>query len=685
MAHRAAADSLPHPPRARAPLPLPPLPLRARLKKLKRKRERDAAGTSRGERKRQKLKLKREKRREREARRRGRGEGEGARERRGGSGSRRARSRRPDPRRRTSKPKKMLWETLEHAGVLFAPDYVVHRVRPLYEGRPVELTEEQEEMATSYAVMLETEYMQKETFLQNFWEAFRQKLGASHTIQQLDKCDFRPIYDHMMAEREKKNAMPKEVKKAIKEEKDAVEAKYKYCKVDGRVEQVGNFRTEPPGLFRGRGEHPKMGMWKRRIMPEDIIINIGKDAPVPEPPAGHRWKEVRHDQTVTWLAAWKDAVNAKEVKYVFLAANSKFKADSDVKKYDRAIRLTAYIDKIRSEYRRNWTAGAVAEQQIAVAIYLMDVLALRAGHEKDEDEADTVGCCNLKAMNVEPLPVGEDGKHQIKLDFLGKDSMRYENTMVVEKEVYECMQLFTKTTKDGKPKGPEELLFDAMNAQDVNVKLQQTMKGLSAKVFRTYNASETLERLLKETESASTAYGQQLVEVKKADYDRANMEVAILCNHQRSVPKAHQKQMEAMEEKHKAVKKEMYEVSKNLTLLKKGNLKVEKGKRMPTEESLKKKKAVLKDRLQKIEVQRRSKEELKTVALGTSKINYMDPRISIAWCKRNEVPIEKIFNKSLLSKFGWAMVIEPDFSFIGRGEKLKKELEEKGTLPEEEE
>lgn len=29
-------------------------------------------------------------------------------------------------------------------------------------------------------------------------------------------------------------------------------------------QQVGNFRVEPPGLFRGRGEHPKMGMIKAR-------------------------------------------------------------------------------------------------------------------------------------------------------------------------------------------------------------------------------------------------------------------------------------------------------------------------------------------------------------------------------------------------------------------------------------
>lgn len=37
-----------------------------------------------------------------------------------------------------------------------------------------------------------------------------------------------------------------------------------------------------------------------------------------------------------------------------------------------------------------------------------------------------------------------------------------------------------------------------------------------------------------------------------------------------------------------------------------------------------------------------TKEDLKTVALGTSKINYLDPRITVAWCKRNEVAIEKV-------------------------------------------
>lgn len=37
-----------------------------------------------------------------------------------------------------------------------------------------------------------------------------------------------------------------------------------------------------------------------------------------------------------------------------------------------------------------------------------------------------------------------------------------------------------------------------------------------------------------------------------------------------------------------------------------------------------------------------TKDDMKTIALGTSKINYLDPRITVAWCKRHEVPIEKV-------------------------------------------
>ena len=50
----------------------------------------------------------------------------------------------------------------------------------------------------------------------------------------------------------------------------------------------------------------------------------------------------------------------------------------------------------RTAYEKDWASASVATQQMAVALYFIDVLALRAGHEKEEDEADTVGCCTLK-------------------------------------------------------------------------------------------------------------------------------------------------------------------------------------------------------------------------------------------------------------------------------------------------
>ena len=41
----------------------------------------------------------------------------------------------------------------------------------------------QEEVATFYAVMIKTDYMQKEPFNRNFWEGFKALLGKGHVIK----------------------------------------------------------------------------------------------------------------------------------------------------------------------------------------------------------------------------------------------------------------------------------------------------------------------------------------------------------------------------------------------------------------------------------------------------------------------------------------------------------------------
>lgn len=561
-------------------------------------------------------------------------------------------SRTPSKRSRQSETSaEIRWNTLEHAGVMFPPEYEPHGVKMLYDGVPVDLTPEQEEVATFFAVMKETDYMNKQTFLNNFWEGFRDVLGSKHTIQTLEKCDFTPIFEYHMAERERKRNLPKEEKERLKREKEAVEAPYKYAIIDGKKEQVGNFRIEPPGLFRGRGEHPKMGKLKKRIHPRDVTINIGKGAPVPTHPfPGQNWKEVRHDNTVTWLAYWKDPVNTKEYKYVFLAANSSWKSESDLQKYEKARKLKLYIEDIRATYKKNWEAKERREKQMATALYFIDRLALRAGHEKDDDEADTVGCCTLKCENVECIE-----PHTIKFDFLGKDSIRYENMVEVEELVFKNIKMFKAKDGAGRPKNPDDQLFDEFDAQDLNTRLKDLMEGLSVKVFRTYNASITLDRLLREQSQEET------VEGRKAEYDRANKEVAILCNHQRAVPKAHTSQMEKLQEKLTGMQDELKELEDDLKKAKAGKPNKD-GKKL-SEETVRGRLERKRAQIVKAEIAAQNKEELKTVALGTSKINYLDPRITVAWCKRNEVPMEKVFNRSLLSKFFWAMDVEPEFVF----------------------
>ena len=81
-------------------------------------------------------------------------------------------------------------------------------------------------------------------------------------VTKFELCDFRPMFDYFEAEKAKKKSMTTAEKKAAKAAKDALEAPYTHCTLDSRKEKVGNFRVEPPGLFRGRGDHPKKGALK---------------------------------------------------------------------------------------------------------------------------------------------------------------------------------------------------------------------------------------------------------------------------------------------------------------------------------------------------------------------------------------------------------------------------------------
>ena len=87
-------------------------------------------------------------------------------------------------------------------------------------------------------------------------------------------------------------------------------------------------------------------------------------------------------------------------------------------------------------------------------------------------------------------------------------------------------------------------------------------------------------------------------------------------------------------------------------------------KKAPSDKDVVKKRiASWEQKLIKHQLAMKNKDDNKSVALGTSKINYMDPRITVAWCKEQEMPIEKVFAKTLRDKFPWAMSAAPDWRF----------------------
>ncbi|KAL7842958.1 hypothetical protein AOLI_G00244700 [Acnodon oligacanthus] len=540
------------------------------------------------------------------------------------------------------------WKFLEHKGPVFSPPYepLPSSVRFYYDGRPMKLSLEAEEVATFFAKMLDHEYTTKHLFRKNFFRDWRKEMTGEEKakITDLNKCDFSEINEYFKAQSEARKAMTRAEKQKIKEENERLLLEYGYCIMDNHRERIANFRIEPPGLFRGRGDHPKMGMLKRRVRPEDVVINCSKDSECPKPPPGTKWKEVRHDNKVTWLVCWNESIQSS-IKYIMLNSSSRIKGEKDWQKYETARGLKKCVDRLRAQYREDWKSKEMRVRQRAVALYFIDKLALRAGNEKEEGEtADTVGCCSLRVEHLNLYPEKDGQEFVVEFDFLGKDSIRYYNKVPVEKRVFKNLQLFMES------KQPEDDVFDRLTTCVLNKHLQELMDGLTAKVFRTFNASITLQQQLKELTNAEDS-----VSAKILSYNRANRAVAILCNHQRAPPKTFEKSMQTLQTKIAAKKKQLATAKRVVKSAKADDRVRRDEKSRKTVAAKKKAMQRIADQLMKLEVQATDREENKQIALGTSKLNYLDPRISVAWCKKWGIPIEKIFNKTQREKFAWAI------------------------------
>jgi DNA topoisomerase-1 len=588
-------------------------------------------------------------------------------------------------------------ESMHHNGVMVPPRYEPQGLSVKIKGEERKLTPEEEERIVAWAKKMGTPYVEDRVFIKNFHEDLSELLGFK---VQLEDIDYQPIYEMIIAEREHRKNLDKWEKKRLRDERKLVreenKEKYGWAIIDGERCEIGNYMVEPSSIFMGRGQHPYRGKWKEGPRYEDIELNLSPDAEVPP----GNWMNIVWDSESIWIARWRDKLSGK-MKYVWPHDSSPIKQKKEIEKFDKAIELKRNLSRVKQFIEDNLTSEDLKRRKTATVCYLIDELKFRVGDEKDEEEeADTVGASSLRA---EHICFNEDGT--VTFDFLGKDSVRLLLTVKLDTRVVENLRKFIAES-DG------NTLFDEVNSNVVSEFLDEVMKGVTAKVFRTCYATDAVESKLKEIEVARDAPDY----VKKHVATIANLEAAVTCNHKRTISESWQRslgrQKERLgdrkkrarenikkykqkihdtnlryeervakyEEKLDSDKKKLEEYKKKLEEYEtKGKstkgLKnriaskrrvIQNGRKRIRDTKEKHRAAIekLKERLdnrskkdkaliEKTKLQIEAKELTRDYNLGTSLKSYVDPRVYLEWGRDVDYDWRNYYSKTLVKKFSW--------------------------------
>jgi len=490
---------------------------------------------------------------------------------------------------------------LVHKGV-FVPRYESKGFHISVMGRDTELAPEQEGMAVAWVKKLGTEYVKDRIFVRNFFGDFCRALDIKEKLSPED-FDFSMIRKHIEREKTLKLSLSKEEAKRQaqqrKAEREANKEKYGYAIVDGVRTEISNYIVEPSSIFMGRGKHPLRGRWKRGATKEDIILNLSPDAPIRD----GRWKEILWRPDEMWVAKWRDNLTGK-IKHVWLSDQSYIKQYAEITKFNKAVELENYVDKVKEHIMTNLECGDLFRRKIATVCYLIDVLSLRVGDEKDKDEADTVGATTLRPEHVK---IGSDGL--VIFDFLGKDSVRWHKEAKIHGIVIDNLREFMSESQSS--------IFKGVRSKNVSLFLDEVMPGLTAKVFRTYKASKVVKEFL-----AKVRLKKEDPEyIKRSTATLANLQAAIICNHKRKPPKnwkeSFRKKVERLGKLRSKRTKKAREASKVLSL----NIKVMK--------------------------------MVRDYNLRTSLKSYIDPRLYHQWGRKVDFDWKLYYPKTLQRKFSW--------------------------------
>ena len=523
-------------------------------------------------------------------------------------------------------------KNLRHNGV-YVPVYDFKGFKIKILGKKIKLSPISEQMAIAWirkkqSILSPPDKIYEKNFKKEFLEKIEQENSELEVINnffknhlekiaetsfQEDEIDFSEVSNYLDTIKQEKQSLSKiekkaqsAIRKALKLEK---KEKYGYAIVDGKKLEIANWIAEPSCLFAGRGDHPRRGKWKEGPKQEEIILNLSPESPTPP----GKWKEIIWEPEKMYVAKWMDKLTGK-IKYVWFSDSAFIKQNKEKEKFEKAAKLGKRSRSIEKYIIKNLKAKEDIKRKTATVCWLILKPNMRVGDEKDPEEADTVGAITLRKEHIK---IEDD---VIYFDFLGKDSVRWKKSIKAPDPVIQNIKKYMKSSK--------EYLFEGVDSKKVSRFLSQKMPGLTAKVFRTWRCTKTLEDALKK----SRVKKEDKIYVKKFYAKMANLKVAEVANHKRKISPKFGERLLKKEEKLKELR------------IKLKNLKAA-GKKTKSTET----------RIEKISLDIELTKQTKEYNLGTSLKSYIDPRAYTKWARSADFDLTKFYPKTLQTKFSWAL------------------------------
>jgi len=505
---------------------------------------------------------------------------------------------------------KSLW----HNGILIPESYQPKSYKIKYKDVEFKSDPKLEERLVAWVKKLGTEYVKDPVFVSNFWNDFSKIF--KDTISSPDELDLSMIITALNEEKVFKESLDKETKKRLTAERKLVreqrKEKYGYAMIDGVKTEIAAYMAEPSSIFMGRGKHPRRGCWKEGPKVEDIEYNQSPDSP------NHFKNEVWHPNDM-WVARWKDKFSDK-IKYVWLSDSSNVKQKKEIAKFDKASRLGSRLMDIRMHVMKGGTDKEEKIRKIATVCYLIDLLNIRVGDEKDPDEADTIGATTLRKEHVKLM-----GNNTISIEFLGKDSVLFRAETCIEHVFYKNLEEF-ETKRD--------LIFEGVISEDVSKFLSEVLDGCTAKLFRTWKATKEVKDFLLEYPMKKTSPDFEKIHCAK----ESNLKAAMICNHKKKLAAKYAEILEKKRNKMFILEKKVEEAS---------------GQDLES----------LKEQLRKAELSYFLAKDSGEYNLGTSLKSYIDPRAYVDWANKVDFDLTKFYNAALCKKYSWALEKEKEKDF----------------------